>query len=124
MLSYTGIGVFCAVLNNAIVISADFASINYLAATILALALVTPLGYALHSVFTFRGPLSSQAFICFAAGTFVGSLLSIGLMVVLCSWLFMRASIAMPLATLILSVWNFLNARWAILHRGVGYPGQ
>lgn len=119
MSSYTGVGVCCAILNNTIVLSADSAGISYLPATLLALTLITPLAYALHSIFTFRGPMSFKAFTRFASGTMLGSMLSVCLMVIFCSWLSIRVSIAMPLATLFLFVWNFLNARRAILSRKV-----
>jgi hypothetical protein len=36
-------------------------------------------------------------------------------MVLLCSGLGMRVAIATPIATLLLFVWNFTLARWAIL---------
>lgn len=117
--SYTTVGVCCAILNNTIVLSADSAGISFLPATLLALTLVTPLAYALHSIFTFRGRMSVKAFIRFFSGTLLGSILSVCLMVIFCSWLSIRVSIAMPLTTLVLVVWNFLNARRAILSREV-----
>ncbi len=115
LLGYVGIGGGCALFNNAIAVIGDCAGVNYLATTVSGIVLVTPLAFVLHSLFTFCSPLSLQGFLRFALGIATGSLLSLILMVVLCNWLSMRASLAMPLVTVMLFVWNFFSARWAIL---------
>ena len=119
LLGYVGVGGGCALFNNAIAVIGDCAGANYLATTVLAIVLVTPLAFVLHSLFTFGSSPSLQGFLRFALGTATGSLLSLTLMTVLCSWLSMRASLAMPLATVLLFVWNFFKARF---ERGCG-PG-
>ena len=122
LLGYVGVGGGCALLNNAIAVIGDCAGANYLATTVLGIVLVTPLAFVLHSLVTFCSPPSLQGFFRFVLGTTVGSLLSLTLMVALCGWLSMRASLAMPLATALLFVWNFFSARWAILRLWPGDP--
>jgi len=50
---YTQVGVLCAVLNNLIVFVMDHAGYQYVAAVCAAFALVTLIGYLLHSTYTF-----------------------------------------------------------------------
>ena len=114
---YTIVGAACALANNVITIGGDLLGLHYFPATLISLALVTPLGYELHSRFTFAARRSWQAFVRFTAGIAVAYPISLAMMVVLCSGLRMPVYIAMPIVTAALFVWNFLAAHWAILPR-------
>lgn len=112
---YTLVGIVCAVAHNLIVIGADSAGLHYLPATVLSFLLVTPLGYGLHSRFTFRRPLCGAGLLRFTSGVAVGYPMSVGFMILFCSGLGLPVVVATPLATLALFAWNYLSAHWAIL---------
>ena len=112
---YTIVGAVCAVAHNVIMIGSDFLGIHYFPATLISFALVTPLGYALHCRYTFCRPRSWDGFVRFALGVAVGYPLSLALMVLFVSIMGLPVWIAAPAATVILFVWNFLSAHWAIL---------
>lgn len=114
---YSLVGAFCAVASNVVIIGSSFAGINDQLAIALALAIVTPLAYILQSWFTFRSPLSLQRFMRFVGGVGVGTLWFVLLMTLFQQVMGMPVWIASPLTTLLIFVWNFAAARWAILRR-------
>lgn len=107
-------GVICAVLHNVIVIGAAAAGVHYAAALILSFAVVTPIGYLLHSLFTFRCALSGKQFMRFATGVAAGFPVSLAIMLLLCSGLAMPVTLATPIATVLLVIFNYFLSRWAI----------
>ncbi len=114
---YTTVGAICAVTHNLVMIGGDFAGLHYLPATLLSVALVTPLGYALHCRFTFRKGRSVEGFLRFAAGIALGYPISLALMVLFCSGFGWPVLVAAPLATILLFVFNYVSAHWAIVRR-------
>ena len=112
---YTLVGIVCAAAHNLIVIGADAAGLHYLPATLLSFMLVTPLGYGLHSRYTFRRPLSTAGLLRFTSGVAIGYPISVAFMILFCSGLGLPVVVAAPLATAALFVWNYLSAQWAIL---------
>ena len=59
---YSLVGAVCVLLNYAIIVATNAAGLHYLAAMMVAFALVTPIGFLLHSRFTFHEPLRWPAF--------------------------------------------------------------
>lgn len=114
---YLTVGATCAVAHNAIMIGADFAGIHYFPATLLSAAVVTPLGYFLHCCFTFRQAPSLAGFLRFMAGIAVGYPLSLALMALFCSGLHWPVLVAAPLTTILLFLFNYASAHWAIVRR-------
>lgn len=112
---YTTVGAVCAIVHNVVMIGADFLGIHYFPATLISVALVTPLGYVLHCRFTFRKARSLQEFLCFAGGIAVGYPLSLALMALFVSGFGWPVVVAAPLATIILFLFNYIWAHWAIL---------
>ena len=112
---YTLVGIVCALAHNLVVIGADLAGLHYLPATVVSFLLVTPLGYGLHSRYTFRRPLCTSGLLRFTSGVAVGYPISVAFMILFCSGLNLPVVVATPLATLALFVWNYLSAQWAIL---------
>jgi putative flippase GtrA len=120
---YVQIGLICALLSNALVIGLDQLGVRYLVSTISATLTVTVVGYLLHSAYTFRVTPSFAALLRFFGATAVGSCLAILLMIILCGGFGLVASAAIPIATVIMFIWNFAFASWAIAgparsHRG------
>ena len=112
---YIVVGAICAVVHNVVMIVCDFLGFHYLPMNFVSFGIVTLLGYLLHSGFTFRGQLSIAAFLCFAAGLAVGFPISLLVMAILCTGLGIPVTIAAPSATIVLFVWNYASAQWAIL---------
>ena len=114
---YSLVGIVCAVANYVVMLGVDFAGGHYLLGTIISFALVTPLGYALHSWFTFSEPLRFSSFMRFAAAVAVTYPAAVVMLALLCSGLGLSVAIAIPIATLAMFAWNFVAAHWAILPR-------
>jgi len=114
---YTIVGAICALAYNAVMILGDLAGEHYVPMTILSFGIVTPLGYLIHSNFTFREQLSLRGFLRFASGAAAGFPLSLLSMAILCTGLGLPVVIAAPIATIILFLWNYASAHWAILDR-------
>lgn len=114
---YVVVGAICAAMHNFIMIGGDWLGAHYLPMSFVSFALVTPVGYWLHSDFTFGGKLSFRNFLRFAAGVAAGFPLSLLVMAILCTGLGLPVIIAAPVATAVLFVWNYASAHWAILGR-------
>ena len=114
---YTLVGFVCALANYAVMLAVDFLGGHYLIGILVAFLIVTPLGYALHSWFTFAEPPSRRAFMRFASAIITAYPIASLMLVLLCSGLHLSVAIAMPIATLGMFLWNFLAAQWAILPR-------
>ncbi|RWC64487.1 MAG: GtrA family protein [Mesorhizobium sp.] len=114
---YTLVGLMCAIAHNAIMIVVDQLGGHYLLGIMISFLAVTPIGYGLHSRFTFAEPLRLKAFTRFAGGVVAAYPISVAMMVVLCSGFELSVPIATPIATIALFFWNFVAAHWAILPR-------
>ena len=111
---YTQVGLVCALLNNAIVIGMDRAGYHYAICVIAAFLVVMIVGYLLHAAYTFGVPASRLGWLRFAGANLLGFPLSMSLMFLLCDCLGLSASVAMPIATVLLFGWNFALARWLL----------
>lgn len=111
---YLIIGLGCAILNNAILIGADAIGAHYVTAILLTFAITLPLAYVAHAWWTFDVGVSWIAFGRFVAGS-VSSLIIAGLTVgVFRGGLDMPMLYAAPLATVVMTVYNYVMARWAV----------
>lgn len=116
-LRYTLVGLVCALANYAIMLAVDFGGGHYLLGTLISFSIVTPLGYVLHSWFTFAQPLRLKAFLRFAASIASTYPVAVVMLAILCSGLRLSVALAVPVATVALFFWNFVAAHWAILPR-------
>jgi putative flippase GtrA len=114
---YVIVGLTCALANNVVMIAGDWVGIHYLVMSFISFLIVTPLGYVLHSGFTFGAHLSLIGLIRFASGMAAGFGVFLLSMVLLCSGLGLPVAIATPITTVILFVWNYVTTHWAILGR-------
>jgi putative flippase GtrA len=114
---YTIVGAICAAATNAVLILGEFAGQHYVLMSFAAFALVTPLGYLLHCRFTFKEPISAVGFLRFASGLVGGFAIYFLLMAVMCSGLSLPVVLAAPITTVLLFIWNYASAHWAILGR-------
>lgn len=116
-LRYLGIGAFCAVVNNILLIGGDMAGIGYPVMTLVSFLLLTPTAYVLHARLTFAEPLSLARLLLFASGTAIGLPLSLLVMAILCSGLMLPVLVAAPITTVLLFLWNYASAHLSILGR-------
>jgi putative flippase GtrA len=114
---YTMVGAICAAAYNVVMLVGDRAGGHYVPLSFLAFGLVTPLGYSLHARFTFRTKLSFGAFLRFAAGAAMAFPLYFAIMAVLCSGSGLAIWMAAPTTTILLYIWNYMSAHWAMRHR-------
>jgi putative flippase GtrA len=114
---YSLIGFLCAVLNYVVMLTVDFAGGHYLLGTLTAFFIVTPIGYALHSWFTFSEPFRLSALLRFGAAVAATYPVATAMLAVLCSGFGLSVAIAIPAATVALFVWNFVAAHRTILPR-------
>jgi putative flippase GtrA len=114
---YTLVGLVCALANYAVMLTVDFLGGHYLLGILLGFLVVTPLGYALHSWFTFSEPFSLRAFARFAVSVIAAYPVATAMLIILCSGLRLSVAIAYPMAVVGMFAWNFAAAHWAILPR-------
>lgn len=115
---YAQVGLLCALINNAIVIGMDRIGYHYAASVTLGFLVVMVVGYLSHAAYTFRVAPSVGGWLRFVGANLSGFPLSMGSMFVLCDIFGLGASVAMPIATVILFAWNYLLAHWLIGRSG------
>lgn len=113
-LRYLAIGAGCALLNNAILIGADFAGLHYAAATAITFVTTVPLAYAAHALWTFEARLSWRGLGRFVAGSLSSLVVAALTIAALCGALALPMILAAPLATVAMVIYNFAMARWAV----------
>lgn len=111
---YLVIGLGCALLNNAILIGADMAGLHYTAATLLTFVTTVPIAYFAHATWTFSASLSWRGFYRFVAGSMSSLLLAAGAVALARGAMGLPMMIAAPLATVAMTIYNYLMARWAV----------
>jgi putative flippase GtrA len=114
---YTIVGGVCALANYMVMLTVDFLGGHYLLGTAIAFIIVTPIGYLLHSWFTFAEPFGLNAFLRFVGGVASAYPIAAGLLIVLCSGMRLSVAVAMPIATIVMFGWNFAAAHWSIWQR-------
>jgi putative flippase GtrA len=109
------VGLICALLHNAIVISGDFIGLHYALSLTISFAIVVVVGYWLHSGWTFRGAKrggsSFARYVLVASANYPASLAGMFLLVDLMA---LSVPLASPLLTVVLFAVNFLGNRWAL----------
>jgi putative flippase GtrA len=112
---YLAGGLACALLYNAIVIAMSACGMPYPPALVLSFLVATPVGYAIHSAYTFEQAYSARRLQRFMVAAVSGFFISAALTALFCSGLGMPVAVATPIATVLMFFWNFAVSRWAIL---------
>jgi putative flippase GtrA len=112
---YAQVGLICAIINNLVVISMDHLGYDYAISVTLGFVIVTIVGYLLHCAYTFRAKAAVAGWMRFVSANLSGFPLSMGSMFLLCDVTHLKASVAMPIATMILFGWNYLVADLVII---------
>jgi putative flippase GtrA len=105
------------VINNVVLIGGDRLGVAYPVLVVLTWAIGGSVAYYLHVHLTFRTTANWTGFVRFMAGVAVGIPLAIAVLLVLVSWARLPMWIAAPTATLLMLLYNYINARVAILWR-------
>lgn len=119
--SYAIVGGGCTLLNLAVLwLLTSVLGLHYLVSTMISFMTLTPVGFALQKLLTFRTPRAlakvewPRYFVTMGA-SFAGNL---GLMYLLVSLLGLWYLLASPIVTVLMLVANFLaNDRWSFGHR-------
>lgn len=109
------VGALCAGLSNLLIISFILLGVHYAVATLIAFGPVLVVGYCLHAAVTFDAPMSWASFRRYALGMAANYPIWLAALYLFCDLLALPAPIATPLATVLVVVWNYACARWALL---------
>lgn len=110
-------GAICAAINNVILIVGDRLGGNHLFLVFLTWLIGSSVGFALHARISFRAPLRLAGYVQFMAGGAFGMPLAFALLVFLADICRLPMVIAAPIMTAIMILYNYLNARLAIIRR-------
>jgi len=119
-LAYGLVAITCLALHNGVMIATDYAMRGAGALAISAIgfaasfALVSLVGYALHSRFTFREAMSLARYTRYALAMSTNTPLALGVTWVLRGPVALPMAYAAPLASCLMVGANFLLSRWAI----------
>ena len=116
---YLTIGLVCAVLNNLILIGGDLAGLHYAVSVLLTFLFVLPASYLAHTYWTFDVTLSWQAFGRYVLGSLASLAVASFVVWLLRGALALPMVVAAPLATIAMTIYNYLMARWAIRYRKI-----
>jgi putative flippase GtrA len=112
------VGLTCALLHNGIMIGGAWLGLHYVVSSLVSFALVTSVGYWLHSVWTFPGAERGRMSFARYMLTMSANLpLSIAGMFVLVDLAGLPVILAAPVVTVFLAAFNFLGGRWALGER-------
>jgi putative flippase GtrA len=118
------VGLFCALLHNAIMIGLDRWHVHYALSAVISFAVVALAGYALHVSFTFRERASLASAWRYTAGMAANYPVTVALLFVMCDVAGLPMAIASPLATVAMFGWNYLASRWAIVRTSRTAPAN
>lgn len=110
-------GAICALLHNVLVIGLAGQGVPYPLALVVSFLITVPIGYLFHTMITFGEPRSWDRLIRFTTGSLAGFGWSALLMIGMHNGLGLPIVVATPLATVLLFLWNFASARWAIVRK-------
>lgn len=111
---YLGGAVLCAAINNAILIAGAHLGVPDTVGVIATWLAGGSAGYLYHTRVTYRQPLSRRGYVQFMAGVAIGTPLTWVLILLMRQGLGWPMEWAAPVTTVILVVYNYLNARLAI----------
>jgi putative flippase GtrA len=117
------VGLACALLHNAIMITGDWFGLHYALSLVVSFAIVVLFGYWLHSSWTFasaiRGASSFARYVVVATANFPLSLAGMFFFVDL---LGLSVPVASPVLTVLLFAINFVGNKWAL--KAAATPGR
>jgi putative flippase GtrA len=119
---FAAVGAFCALLTNLTVIVLVRVGLSSTLASVISFVPVLVIGYALHTVFTFGAPASRGSFLRYTLSVASNFPIWIASLYLLCNVLAIPVTIAAPVATACIFVWNYTLMSWAFRRRGSSQP--
>ncbi|MBC2670901.1 GtrA family protein [Novosphingobium piscinae] len=107
----------CFVTNNVLLLLLARAGMHYAPAVGIAICFMIPFSYVVHSGFTYRVGTGAGSFARYAAGQVVNAPVAILIYALLCDGLGLAATVATPVVTVVMVMWNFLCSYWALARR-------
>lgn len=112
---FYSVGLACALLHNAIMITGDWLGAHYAVSSVASYVIVVLFGYWLHTAWTWPGtPRARTSLARYALTTSANLPLFVAGMYFFVDLAGMPVAIASPLVTVILMAFNFLAVRWAL----------
>ena len=116
-LRYLANGAICAGANMAVLIGGNRLGLGHFVLVMVTWVVGGTLGYLLHARLTFRAGLSGVAYARFMGGVALGIPATWALLELFAGWLGWRMELAAPAVSIAMLVYNYANARIAILWR-------
>lgn len=117
---YAMIGACAALMQNAIMISADHAGYHFMIGNLLSFAVVSSFAFLAHSRFTFRRQYSWIRYLRYMTGLLSGLFIASLLFFLFIKIFELPMLLVAPLVTAIMLIYHYLAARWAIYLHGQG----
>ena len=114
-LRYALVAGLCAVLYNAIMIFGDRSGVHYVLSYAVAFVVIVILGFCLHVAFTFEVAATWPSFFRYTAAMAVNAPLFLALMFLFRDVGQLSVSLASPLITGLMMIWNYIAGRWALV---------
>lgn len=114
-LRYAVNGAICALINNAILIVGDWLGGGHLFLVFLTWLVGGSAGFALHARVSFRAEAGRTGYVQFMAGVALGMPVAYASILLLTVILHLPMTLAAPIATVVMILYNYVNARLAIL---------
>jgi len=116
-LRYLLVSGLCFVTNNVLLLMLAHVGLHYLPAVGIAVCFMIPFSYLIHAGFTYRVGTGMGSFGRYAGGQLVNAPATILIYAVLCDMLGLTMTVATPIMTLTMVLWNFLCSYWALARR-------
>lgn len=113
----------CLILGMVLIPSFDMIGLHYVFATVVAFAIVAVVGFLLHCCWTFDADRSWISFIRYVSAMAINIPLTVILIAIGHDLLAFSVAQSTVMALTLLSVWNFVAVRWAMLGRVSGDVG-
>ena len=117
LIGYALVAGACLVTHNIVLIVTDAAGLPLIFCMLTSFVIVALLGYAMHSLVSFRRPLSLQGLQRYVSAMSAGAAIAFLITWICKDGIGLPMAAAAPLASALMLVVNFLLSRWAIVSR-------
>lgn len=114
---YLAVSVLCMVLNAVLLIALDRAGVHYVISVLVSAAVLIPLSYAIHVVWTYRVEGGGRSFGRYSATQIVNTPIALFLFFIIHDRLALAMEWAAPIVIALMFLYNFLSSFWAIVLR-------
>ncbi len=110
---YALVAVFCFLLHNAIMIGSDRLGLHYALSQAASACVLLPVGYLLQGNLTFGAERSWRDFARYSGALITNYPVAVAVLWFLCDVLRVDMTVAAPVSTVVLFIWNYATSSWA-----------